>query len=124
MSSIVCLVLSHCWFGDRKDIWPVKIPEPVVANGSSFRDLWGPGLAWSVLRENRLDKQKLKVICYLPLCWVFQCLYGRLLSGALFFLALQMRFVVVLIRLAAVILLIVIFKQAFLLLLAFFSDKI
>jgi len=53
-------MLRHCWLGDRKGIWPLRSFTPAVADGSSLKDLWGPGLTWSDLGGNKPVKQKTK----------------------------------------------------------------
>jgi len=55
----------HCWLGDRKSIWPVKIlhQQSTKVSGLLWQALWGrPNLEW--FRGSKPVEQKLKVVIH------------------------------------------------------------
>ena len=61
--SFFCMLLLRCF--DAGDwvtgIWPVKNPAPEFPKVLLWKIYGGPGITWSNLRKNGLDKQKPKV---------------------------------------------------------------
>jgi len=86
MLTIVPPVLRHCWLGDKKGIWPVKISHQHPQNVLLWKIYVGPKLIWrevnlSTLSRDRQDSAVFSAISFMLSLQFSHASQGRTLDS-------------------------------------------